>query len=150
MYLSEIESTGHSWRIKPALSSNGCIYFCRPGSFRFLRFENSACWIHHALHVMALANSVCLLALSHSNLYLPSRFLRTDYAVLCAVLAVLQYSRCSLFACLRCRTLVTYLLCGFVWANCCAVLCCACFRYCNTSRKYDARQHARSRHKKGP
>ena len=53
-------------RITPALCER-CIFVGRADFDFFVRFENSACCIHARRHVLALANSVCLLALSHSD-----------------------------------------------------------------------------------
>ena len=81
------------------------------------------------MYVLALSNSACLPASSYSGRHvLAFAALCGLVALFCAVLAVLRYSTssCSLSARLRCRTLIgTYLLCGFVRADCCNVLCCA-------------------------
>ena len=72
--------------------------------------------------------SVCLLAFSFSDRHVLDLRLCLGCllgAVLCLRYCNAWYSRCSLSACLRFRTLIgTYLICAFVRA-CCAVLCCA-------------------------
>ena len=88
----------------------------------FVRFENAAWCIHARRHVLALANSVCLLVLSHSDRHvLALRFVRADCAVLCCACGtVILYTvdKCSLSACLCRRILIgTYLLCGLVRAE---------------------------------
>ena len=80
---------------------------------------STTCWL-----LPTLAACLCCRTLVGS--YLLCGFVRADCALLCcAVLVVLQYSRCSLSACLPCRTLIgAYLLsgvCGLI-ALCCAVL----------------------------
>ena len=72
LYLIEIETKGKE--ILRAYHQHCCastarvvVYLvCRTEFDFFVRFENSACCIN-ARHVLAFANSVCLLAFSHSD-----------------------------------------------------------------------------------
>ena len=109
------------------------VHFCRLGRFQFLPLFGEPRALCKCSTTFAGSRQhmrpACVAALW---------WVRTCFAALCglialrcAVLAVLQYSRCSPFACLRWRSLIgTCMLYGFVRADC-AVLCCACGMCCN-------------------
>ena len=85
LYLVDIGTKGKSFITPSAVRM--VVIFCRPGRFRFIRFENSARCMHARRYVLALANS-CLVACVCRTLigaYLRSGFARADCAVLCCV-----------------------------------------------------------------